>query len=292
MVRGHVGRMVQVVDADALARVVRALLERRPGTWQELGNTFGEIEQTTWAKLARADTTQMERIREVTLDRLDALAQEHAPELTTTLQAAVIPPQGRELLTLYAAWIQEQFARHLYFAQLPIAQQDEEGGLSLVVLTDDDVDRENAPLQVDELGGELTGLAALRWNWFQVVLANLLTIPACAEAINEFVEEARANGHEEGVTDASPREMLAIFRAVEPLLAAPECGYMERAASEMSEAELAEFVRAGLVRERIMLNRPPDLQRMQAVLLDAAPFFKADPVKTSAKKRTRGSGRA
>jgi len=59
------------------------------------------------------------------------------------------------------------------------------------------------------------------------------------------------------------RSKMAIARAVDPLLDGPESGFVERSWRELSDDDLAKFVDAGLTREKILLNRSPDLMRIQ-----------------------------
>lgn len=59
------------------------------------------------------------------------------------------------------------------------------------------------------------------------------------------------------------RVIVAVWRTIEPLLAARETGFIERTWEEMTDAQLRRFVRAGLEREMILLDRSPDVQRAQ-----------------------------
>ena len=59
------------------------------------------------------------------------------------------------------------------------------------------------------------------------------------------------------------RVAIAYEAVVEPLLLGPLTGGIERDWRELSEGEMVRFLRAGIARERIMLNRSPDIQRAQ-----------------------------
>lgn len=59
------------------------------------------------------------------------------------------------------------------------------------------------------------------------------------------------------------RGELAYTRILGPLLNGRESGCIERRWEEMSERELSRFIKAGVEREKILLDRPPDLQRAQ-----------------------------
>lgn len=50
---------------------------------------------------------------------------------------------------------------------------------------------------------------------------------------------------------------------VEPLLLGPLTGGIERDWRELSDTEMVRFIRAGIAREKIVLNRSPDIQRAQ-----------------------------
>src|SRR2546430_16840820 len=56
---------------------------------------------------------------------------------------------------------------------------------------------------------------------------------------------------------------LAYVRILAPLLDATDSGLIERRWQELTDRELRRFVEAGMERERIMLDRSPDLQRAQ-----------------------------
>lgn len=59
----------------------------------------------------------------------------------------------------------------------------------------------------------------------------------------------------------NPRGQLANLRIVSPLLCRRESGGVERGAEELSEKELVRFLKAGVARETILLDRAPDLAR-------------------------------
>jgi hypothetical protein len=61
------------------------------------------------------------------------------------------------------------------------------------------------------------------------------------------------------------RALIAWLRVLEPLLASADAGYVERGWRELSDRELKAFVKAGLRRERILLNRAPRLDRVRRV---------------------------
>ena len=77
--------------------------------------------------------------------------------------------------------------------------------------------------------------------------------------LNRFQSFLEKRGH------LGARSDMAIARAVDPLLDGPESGFVERSWRDLSDDELARFVDAGLARERILLNRSPDVMRTQEI---------------------------
>jgi hypothetical protein len=56
------------------------------------------------------------------------------------------------------------------------------------------------------------------------------------------------------------RVQIAYYRIVAPLLDGRESGFIERRIEDLSDKELRSFVKAGILREKILLNRSPDIQ--------------------------------
>jgi hypothetical protein len=59
------------------------------------------------------------------------------------------------------------------------------------------------------------------------------------------------------------RVQRAYLNLVEPLLQGDETGGIERDWSELTDDEQIEFIKAGIKREKILLNRSPDIPRAQ-----------------------------
>jgi predicted XRE-type DNA-binding protein len=78
------------------------------------------------------------------------------------------------------------------------------------------------------------------------------------------------------------RFQLALYRALDALLHYEDSGGIERDWRELSDEEFRRFVRLGLERELILLNRAPDVQRAQRVGGDALPAARR------ARKKRRG----
>jgi hypothetical protein len=72
---------------------------------------------------------------------------------------------------------------------------------------------------------------------------------------NDFDRFLKSRGHR-GI-----RVDLAFRRIVEPLLQTDGSGGIERDWRELNHEELEAFVKAGIKRETIMLDRSPDIQR-------------------------------
>jgi hypothetical protein len=75
-----------------------------------------------------------------------------------------------------------------------------------------------------------------------------------------FQSWARARGHRDA------RIELSLRRIAEPLVEFETSGGVERGWSELTAGELRRFVVAGIRRERIMLSRWPELQRVQQTI--------------------------
>lgn len=56
---------------------------------------------------------------------------------------------------------------------------------------------------------------------------------------------------------------MSLENVIAPLLEFEQSGFIERSFWELEIGELRRLVRAGLVRERIILKRPPEIQRAQ-----------------------------
>jgi hypothetical protein len=62
------------------------------------------------------------------------------------------------------------------------------------------------------------------------------------------------------------RRQLALWRVVEPLLAGGETDGIERTWEELEQGnDLRDYLKAALRRERILLDRSPDLARAQEI---------------------------
>lgn len=75
--------------------------------------------------------------------------------------------------------------------------------------------------------------------------------------IAKFIREQAKRGHSQA------RITLAVYRVLAPLIETSDTAFVERHRREMSEKEFEVFVKAGLTREDIMLNRSPDIVRIQ-----------------------------
>jgi hypothetical protein len=76
-------------------------------------------------------------------------------------------------------------------------------------------------------------------------------------ALNEFVARAIDAGHDQG------RVALAVHRVFEPLLQVRASGYVEIGSEELTDAEYIRFITSGLQREKLLLKRSPDLNRLR-----------------------------
>jgi len=88
-------------------------------------------------------------------------------------------------------------------------------------------------------------------------------------ALTAFRRRQVARDHDEDRVD------LSLWRIMAPLLEAANTGFVERHWRELSTSEFVAFIKAGIRREEIVLNRPGDAQRIQEVArLDPREFLR------------------
>jgi hypothetical protein len=80
----------------------------------------------------------------------------------------------------------------------------------------------------------------------------------CRRMLEDFRAFLDRFGHEE-------QAELAIARILDPLVDAPESGFIQRSWRELSTGDLERFVRAGIVREKLLLSRSPYEMRSQEI---------------------------
>ena len=98
----------------------------------------------------------------------------------------------------------------------------------------------------------------------------------------------------QGWRTGNSRYQLALLRVVEPLVTFRESAFIERHPLELEESgELDRYVEAALKKERILLNRAPDLQRVQEVCepLTSSGPVPSRPTRRAAKKKHRSKRR-
>jgi hypothetical protein len=88
----------------------------------------------------------------------------------------------------------------------------------------------------------------------------------CPEMVSAFHDWLAKQRH----TEDSGRVNMAWYHILEPLLQWSDSGRIERDWRELSEEELSRFVKHGIEREKILLQRSPRLQRAQD--FESAPF--------------------
>ena len=96
-------------------------------------------------------------------------------------------------------------------------------------------------------------------------------LDVCAKDLGKFAAAAFRLGHIDD-REMSRRVILALWRVLEPLVEFRESGFIERRADELDDPSFGRFIKAGLLRETILLGRSPDEQRAQQVAADHAAF--------------------
>lgn len=80
-----------------------------------------------------------------------------------------------------------------------------------------------------------------------------------SELLSAFLDDMGARRHEDR------RYLWAYMRVLDRFLDSDRTGGVERSIGEMTDRELRTYLKAALTCERILLNRPPDVQRAQAL---------------------------
>lgn len=156
------------------------------------------------------------------------------PSIRRPLLGAFVSPTGEEGVNAYLQWVGE--ARRSLMAGRPYWLRNGERWF----------------LRVRAPRGYSRKLAAA-----DALIAEIDRTPAFSAHLNDLRKVGRSNGH------PNERIKLAEYRVVEPLLAAPESYYVERAWAELSDGEKSRYLRSSCKREEILLRRPNELQRVQ-----------------------------
>jgi hypothetical protein len=268
-----------VVDRASWGRAVRWLYERRDCKWEEFEQRT-EVSQATLfrlrdresvdaqtydrlvaylSKLADADPDPpTRRLPSAVLKNTEAyVARAKAQHVLLDLTSAIEPRGVRLVLRGYADWLAERKAR--FFARA--APRFDMPGMQTFDAPEWDraVRNGESPYSISELGGPVTPRAWHRWDRYKLFRGDLRK--RCPEA-DRKLEELYSHASERFSQD---RALIAVLSVVEPLLEYGECSFVERRFTELEPDDLIKFVRAGVARERILLEREPDRARAQSI---------------------------
>jgi hypothetical protein len=215
---------IQISDPDALARVIdRIIVERFHGTESDAARTLG-VEASLFSRLRGGKASSIsEKV-------LTSIRKSLERPDKNAVDAAVLTAAAAELLNAFDAWVSRERGRLLYHE-----------------------DAINTPV-----GRELCRLPAWehqRASEMEYLIQTLEDrIPGIFDEFDGFLERRR---------HFRRRAELAYARILGPLLDSVESGHIERRWQDLSDKELKRFVRAGILRERILLERPQDVQQAQ-----------------------------
>lgn len=189
---------------------------------------------------------------------------EHIGRLEALLSQAVRPPIATERLASYAEWCMERASR--FFRR----RGDRwvirsEGGEPILERVSGSVP---VPPGLQQPAWNVAGGQDLLDRWVEVhrrqdtIMLVIAIKNASKSAERELVRLEKAC---EGLPDL--RYRVALMRVLEPLLEAPESGFVEMDQGEMTAKDLGEFIRLGVERELMLLRRASDAERASTLPL-------------------------
>lgn len=224
MTRHRTRTRIQISDPDALARVVdRVIVECFGGIELEAAKSLG-VEPSLFSRLRRG------RANSISEKALTSIRKRLERPDKNAVDAAVLTVAAAELLNAFDAWVSREHGRLLHHEDA----------------IDTPVGRElcRLPAWEHQRGSEMDYLIQTLEE----------RIPGVFDELDDFLERRR---------HFRRRAELAYARILGPLLDSVESGHIERRWQDLSDKELKRFVQAGIARERILLDRPQDVQQAQ-----------------------------
>ncbi len=268
------GRRLQVRDREALVSVARWLLVRRAAWERKIRNPAARLDRTALWRFEKRPRPTISVHAYEALWRMIECAGEPERErerMQRLRERAVMGPVASGVEMAYTYWQQERAGRFMrrkgprflpsLTGPLKVREMTErEASAVALAETPDDLD-DNAMYYCLFYGGPAGGLrgvhAARHFEWME--LREYLGARGFARPLERFGQEAIDKGHSWARVD------LAMLRILEPLLEASESAFIERHWRELTADEMRAFIRHGIARERILLNRPPSDERAQAI---------------------------
>lgn len=225
------GAVYRILDRAAVAAVLERAVRARYDGNRTLAAKRSEIDPAT---LVRLSQQKQPTIRHGTYVRMAQHLLE--PEELLELDAALKSPVEYKLGGVNLHWVWSHASAPGYGPKTPVWEL----GARALELTETD------PLAVGDLA---------RGRWAEYRKRDNLELwerllPLCQKQFDDLRKYAGAKGHH------GDRILVAESRVVAPLLEQSQSGFVERSWRELSDVELIRFVRDGLAREKILLNRP------------------------------------
>ena len=223
------GREHMVVKRAAFARCIDEAIRTRFGGNRNAAARSAGIPHST---LKRYHESRGASVRDETLNKLFRLV---GPERTSQLGDGLISPLVREALSRYDRWVRTETA---YLA----------GGVTLGRMAAGWKPKDHL---------ELEASTGADWDGAQELQRALKYLQARFPDAWAPLRSA-LKGRER-----QPRARLAFARVIAPLLRRDDTLFVERDWRELSASEIKRFIKAGVTRETILLDRPDALRRAQ-----------------------------
>jgi hypothetical protein len=250
-------------------------MKERRSSWEELQFQFAGVPQTTLARLARKASSAMQ---ETTLEALKRYAaQRKRSDWWDELDTALLGPDERALRQAFQWSTSTEVLRFFehrgyhFVAERGRVRSVEE--FEIEPWTDDDA--ELVPFRLPVV--PLFGHALARLREFGALYRHLLDI-GCGDLFEDLTKVLRKVGLD---AESGP----SLIRMLGPLLESSASGFVARDWREMAPKELRRFVSSGVSRERILMNRGTDVQRVQEISRRGPRFLSGPSAPKSRPKR-------
>lgn len=226
MSRGRPRVRIQVWDSSRFAQTIDAVVAKRfAGNLSKAAKTIG-IERSLLTRLRQGESKSLGR-RDLARLRKALTRVEFAD-----IERALVSTRAAEALAAFDGWVGAERDRWLYRD----ATADTEVGRAI---------------------GSVFGWEEQRMLEHQHLLSLLRN--RFSRLFKDFDRWLQRREHSQS------RSELAYIRILAPLLDCRESGCIERRWEELSDAELFRFIQAGIEREKVLMDRPPEVQRAQEI---------------------------
>lgn len=235
------GRPYTIFDRGGLAALLLETIKARFGGSQNAAARSVALSRTVLDRLCSGTAASA---RHQTVESLRRLLRR---DQYAKLNAVLLSPETRERLRDFDQWIYAASQCEACGPLRALARTEFETASEL-----DDMSDLMDPRSQYGAGSPVT-LADDRWRY---------ALKLIRELRRDFVDVWRPLDRRlETRRHLNPRATLAFLRVVSPLLGWLDTGGIERAPAEMTDMELRRFLRAGIQRECILLDRESDVRR-------------------------------